>query len=98
MQYEVKHLKRNKEIFERHQSGETYTTIAKELGISVSRVRQLAERWKREMSRQGIPFRQIRLNSELWQYAKTLGDGDESIGITLALEHHKLGCSNYGHI
>ena len=44
-----KHLERHRIAFERHQAGETYVSIAKDLKVSTPRVRQLALRWKLEL-------------------------------------------------
>lgn len=33
-------------IYERHQAGETYVSIAQDVGLSISRVHQLAHRWQ----------------------------------------------------
>jgi hypothetical protein len=40
-----KHLERHKAVYERHQNGETYISLAAEMGITPVRVRQLAQRW-----------------------------------------------------
>lgn len=37
---------RRKEIYDRHQAGETYVAIARDLGISACRTAELAEWWK----------------------------------------------------
>lgn len=49
-----KHLTRHKMVYERHEAGETYVSIGKELGLSASRVRNLALRWARELVRQKL--------------------------------------------
>lgn len=41
---------RRKSIYERHQAGETYPAIARDLGISVPRTTELAEMWKRALA------------------------------------------------
>lgn len=38
---------RRQKIWERHQAGETYTAMAREMGITPARVRELAEHWAR---------------------------------------------------
>ena len=43
-------LKRHKEAYERNKAGETLTSIAKDYGVSVARVRQLKYRWERELA------------------------------------------------
>jgi len=45
------YLERHKEVYERHQKGETYKDIAKDLGITPNRVRQIALRWEEELPR-----------------------------------------------
>lgn len=42
-------LQRSKAVYERHAAGETYSTIAKEMGISNARVAQLGHRWARKL-------------------------------------------------
>lgn len=37
---------RRKRVYERHQSGETYAEIAKDLGVSVGNACALSKRWK----------------------------------------------------
>ncbi len=46
-----KHLERHKRVYERRTYGETYVAIAQEMGITPPRARDLAKRWKRELSR-----------------------------------------------
>lgn len=47
------HLKRNKELYERYQAGETQKSLAVEFGISESRVAQLRHRWLIQLLRYG---------------------------------------------
>ena len=45
------HLKRNKELYERYEAGETQRALAAEFGISEARVAQLRYRWLRQLHR-----------------------------------------------
>lgn len=42
-------MSRHRDVYERHERGETYKEIALSLGISENRTAQLAERWKQEL-------------------------------------------------
>jgi len=55
------YLQRHKLVYDRHQAGETYTAIAKDLGITPVRTRALASRWQQELDR---PAKE--LNDRLW--------------------------------
>lgn len=44
-------LERHKRIYERHENGEKFTVIARELGMSVTNARKLAMRWARELAK-----------------------------------------------
>lgn len=46
------HLKRHKEIYERHANGEKYRAIAADLGMSITNARKLALRWARYLQEQ----------------------------------------------
>ena len=45
------HLVRSKAVFDRYMAGDAFTDIADEMGISPTRVRQLFDRWIREVHR-----------------------------------------------
>lgn len=45
------HLKRHKEVFDRYMAGDAFTEIADDMNISPARVRQLFDRWVREVHR-----------------------------------------------
>jgi hypothetical protein len=47
----LEYLKRNKELHERYEAGETQRALAAEFGISESRVAQLRYRWRRQLLR-----------------------------------------------
>jgi hypothetical protein len=49
-------LIRSRDVFERHLFGETYKAIAGEMGISVSRARQLDNRWRLELRNRLQPY------------------------------------------
>lgn len=55
-----KHLERHKQIYERHQAGETYTAMATQMGLSSATVRSLAKRWERELTRLS------RVENDIW--------------------------------
>lgn len=46
------HLKRHKDVYDRHAAGETYTRIARELKMTPTNARLLALRWERELEKE----------------------------------------------
>ncbi|MCD6288909.1 MAG: hypothetical protein J7M34_00285 [Anaerolineae bacterium] len=74
------HLKRHREVYERHLAGETYVDIARDMGISPARARQLALRWKRhvKMWHEFRRYREIQMGQkqgEATEFEFRLDDG-----------------------
>lgn len=61
----IQHLSKHKMIYERHRAGESYVSLAKELGISPPRIREKALRWERELKRQSSSYNQIKTEAEI---------------------------------
>lgn len=45
------HLKRHKEVYDRHMAGEYLKDIAEDMNISPARAKQLFDRWQRQIIR-----------------------------------------------